>query len=80
MTCFETPWWKANEGFQKWLGVPQARWLVDFRENPHLEMDDDYRGTLISGNLHMKAPGFVGVEVQLEIEGRILRRKKAWNG
>ena len=40
-------------GFQLVMGVHQARWVVDFMENPNLEMDEDGGYPLDSGNHHM---------------------------
>ena len=30
----------SYRGFQLVMGIPPARWMVDFREKPNLEMDD----------------------------------------
>ena len=35
------------------MGIPQARWMVYFMENPNLEVDDDWGNPYDSGNLHM---------------------------
>ena len=37
------------------MGVPQARWLVSFMENPHLEIDDD-----LGVALWLRTPPFIG--------------------
>ena len=42
----ENPWkshhfGKLFFGFFTVMGVPQARWIIDYMENPNLSMDDD---------------------------------------